>query len=188
MDFERENKLPEGVGKRIIEVLKTNVGNSLDDTFDYAEPIVQPDISAFHNPEEPEYRDYTYSYDAKNEIYPESSRNYIENEPVQTTSANSSHIETLVGLVTKLPSGVTKQTGAQIIRHTMEAMGIPMNQVLTKAQQVQEELEQNVRGHINAIEEHRAKIKTLDAEIQQFRKKARDLEDIINLFILSDKK
>jgi len=187
MDFERENKLPEGVGKRIIEVLKTNAGSGLDDSFDYAEQTFRQDNLGFHNPEEPEYQDYTYSYAPQPESYREET-GYAEQHFVQPQKAESSHIDTLVDLVTKLPAGVTKQTGAQIIRHTMEAMGIPMHQVLSKAQQVQEELEHNVKSHINLIEEHRAKIKNLDMEIQQFRKKARDLEDIISLFILSDSK
>ena len=43
-------------------------------------------------------------------------------------------------LIAKLPSGVTRQTGAQIIKQTMEALGISMKSVLQDAQQVQENL------------------------------------------------
>ncbi len=36
MDFDRQNKLPEGVGKKkIIEVLKTNRGREIEDSSDY---------------------------------------------------------------------------------------------------------------------------------------------------------
>jgi len=52
----------------------------------------------------------------------------------------------------------------------------------------QEELEQGIRNNIDTIEEYRSKIKVLDQEIQHFRKKAHDLENIISLFILSENK
>lgn len=99
-----------------------------------------------------------------------------------------SDVDTLLDLISRLPSGVTKQTGALIIRQTMEAMGIPMNRVLANAQSSQEELENNIRNNVNIIEEYRTKIKILEQEIQKFRKKAHELEDIISLFILSEEK
>lgn len=194
MDFERQNKLPEGVGKRIIEALKTNTEREFGDSSAYELQNNYADTSSFNHSQEPEYKDYTYSYEPKTQNYSSFTEEYAK--PVEYREqkisnkdiSDSSNIDTLVELVTKLPPGVTKQTGAQIIRHTMEAMGIPMNHVLSKAQLVQEELEQGIRNNVNTIEEHRSKIKTLDHEIQQFRKKAHDLEDIISLFILSENK
>jgi len=194
MDFERQNKLPEGVGKRIIEALKTNTEREFGDSSAYELQNNYADTSSFSHSQEPEYKDYTYSYEPKTQNYSSFTEEYAK--PVEYREqkisnkelSDSSNIDTLVELVTKLPPGVTKQTGAQIIRHTMEAMGIPMNHVLSKAQLVQEELEQGIRNNVNTIEEHRSKIKTLDHEIQQFRKKAHDLEDIISLFILSENK
>lgn len=195
MDFERQNKLPEGVGKKIIDALKTNrervsenfSGIEAQNHNNYAE-------NSSYNPcQEPEYKDYNYSYDLNSQNNNSSSREeytapveYREQRVNNKETIGASSIDTLIDLVTKLPPGVTKQTGAQIIRHTMEAMGIPMNQVLAKAQMAQEELEQGIKNNINIIEEHRSKIKTLDQEIQLFRKKAHDLEDIISLFILSE--
>jgi len=104
---------------------------------------------------------------------------------LKTGSAN---VDTLVKLITQLPSGVTKQTGAQIIRQTMEAMGISMNKVLTEAQQIQEELGLNIRNNINTIEEYRNNIRTLEKEVQSQRKKSEELEDLISLFLLSETK
>lgn len=187
MDFERQNKLPEGVGKRIIDALKSTREPELKDCSEF-EPQNQKN---YQNSEYPEYKDYNYEMNPQNYsslsdeeyVVP---REYKEQKINNKESFGSSNIDTLVDLVTKLPPGVTKQTGAQIIRHTMEAMGIPMNQVLAKAQMAQEDLEQGMKNNINLIEEHRSKIKILDMEIQQFRKKAHDLEDIISLFILSD--
>ena len=186
MDFERQNKLPEGVGKKIIEALKTTREKEFEDFSGFESQ--NQSCNKYQDSEYPEYKNYTYESNSpkiisNNEEYIVS-REY--NEPKIKDSLGSSNIDTLVDLVTKLPPGVTKQTGAQIIRHTMEAMGIPMNQVLAKAQMAQEDLEQGIKNNINIIEEHRSKIKTLDMEIQQFRKKAHDLEDIISLFILSE--
>ncbi len=195
MGFERQNKLPEGVGKRIIEALKTNREAELQN-----EPCFEPQNQnkyiknhSCRNYQEPEYKDYTYNYEFNSQNYSPSCEEYVapveyrEQKTVNNqNSFDSSNIDTLVDLVTKLPPGVTKQTGAQIIRHTMEAMGIPINQVLTKAQMFQEELEHCIKSNINVIEEHKEKIKILEQEIQQFRKKAHDLEDIISLFILSE--
>ena len=55
------------------------------------------------------------------------------------------NVQILKGLINSLPVGVTKQTGAQIIRQTLEAMGIPMNGVLKEAQMFQEELNSSTR-------------------------------------------
>ena len=188
MDFERQNKLPEGVGKKIIEALKTTRDKEFED-FSGFESQNQSG-NKYQDSEYPEYKNYTYESNSpqifsNNEEYIVP-KEYKEPKINSKDSFGSSNIDTLVDLVTKLPPGVTKQTGAQIIRHTMEAMGIPMNQVLAKAQMAQEDLEQGIKNNINVIEEHRSKIKTLDMEIQQFRKKAHDLEDIISLFILSE--
>lgn len=99
----------------------------------------------------------------------------------------SSNIEVLMGLVSQLPSGVTRQTGAQIIRQTMEAIGFSMNKVLKEAQFAQDELAQAIRDNINTIEEYRNNIKILEKDVQKYRRKAEELEDLISLFILSEK-
>ncbi len=184
MAFERQNKMPEGVGKRIIEALKTTKDDEIEE------------FSSYNSYQEPDYREYNYIQEAASSgssSYPYEDYNSSPQQNDQKIITNkglidSSNINTLVELVTKLPPGVTKQTGAQIIKHTMEAMGISINKVLANAQMAQEELENSVKGNISSIEEHKMKIKMLEQEIQQFRKKARDLEDIISLFILSDKK
>lgn len=98
-----------------------------------------------------------------------------------------SNVSILMRLIARLPAGVTRQTGAQIIRQTLEAMGISMNKVLTEAQQLQDELAQSVRDSINTIEEYRNNIRTLEKEVQNYRKQTEELEDLISLFIISDK-
>ena len=209
MGSEKINRLPEGVGKRIIESLKnqeleteyeeaampeTDKEENIEPVEDYIpeeeEQVVSendeqeiisetppaedgfPEIN--YAPEKPEYIEQQH-YE---EIYQEQNK----------VTASIADIDTLLNLISQLPSGVTKQTGALIIRQTMEAMGISMNKVLGDAQSVQEELENNIRNNVNVIEEYRTKIKILEQEIHKFRKKAHELEDIISLFILSDEK
>jgi hypothetical protein len=97
-----------------------------------------------------------------------------------------SNVKTLVGLVADLPEGVTKQTGAQIIRLTMEAMGISMETVLSEAQSTQSELLDSARVNLKKIEEYRTVIRKLESEIRFQQNKANELSEIIDLFILSN--
>lgn len=99
----------------------------------------------------------------------------------------STNVEVLKRLIFQLPTGVTRQTGAQIIRQTMEAMGVSMNKVLTEAQLAQDEFQHSIRDTMNTIEEYRNNIRILEKEVQAYRKQSDELEDIISLFILSEK-
>ncbi|MEI7474345.1 MAG: hypothetical protein WCK67_06155 [bacterium] len=99
----------------------------------------------------------------------------------------ANNIETLTRLVNQLPAGVTRQTGAQIIRQTMEAMGISMNKVLGEAQHSQDEYTQRIKEHINSIEEYKNNIRQLEKDVQKNKKRVDELEDIISLFILTEK-
>ncbi len=98
----------------------------------------------------------------------------------------SSNVRTLIRLVNDLPEGVTKQTGAQIIRLTMEAMGISMEDVLTEAQSAQSEMLDAVRANIKKIEEYKTVIRRLESDIKYYQGKANELSEIIDLFILSN--
>jgi len=98
----------------------------------------------------------------------------------------SGNVKTLVQLVSDLPDGVTKQTGAQIIRLTMEAMGISMENVLSEAQTAQSELLDAARSNIKKIEEYKTIIRKLETESRFHQGKANELSEIIDLFILSN--
>lgn len=97
----------------------------------------------------------------------------------------SGNVQTLIRLVSELPEGVTKQNGAQIIRLTMEAMGIPMEDVLGEAQKSQSELLEAVRANLKKIEEFKAVIRKLEGDIKHYQGKANELSEIIDLFIMS---
>lgn len=140
-----------------------------------------------------EYENYQFLDDDNN--YEEKSfRGYSEKKqrPQVDSTDNakkefSSNIETLTRLIHQLPSGVTRQTGAQIIRQTMEAIGMSMNKVLGEAQQAQEGHAQKIKEHLNSIEEYKNNIRILEKELQKNKKRVDDLDDIISLFVLTER-
>ena len=93
------------------------------------------------------------------------------------------NVSVLKQLIAKLPAGVSKQTGALIIKQTMEALGISMGSVLQEAKQVQETLTQNSKECQNSIVEYRKQIGILEAKAQNYQRQAAVMNDIINLFI-----
>lgn len=97
----------------------------------------------------------------------------------------STNVRTLIRLVNDLPEGVTKQTGAQIIRLTMEAMGIQIQEVLNEAQTAQNEMLEKARTNLRKIEDLKAQQSKLERDIRNFQGKATELSETIDLFILS---
>ena len=78
---------------------------------------------------------------------------------------------------------MSKQTGALIIKQTMEALGISMGTVLQEAKHVQETLTNNSVECQNNIVEYRKQIGILEAKSQNYQRQAAVMNDIINLFI-----
>ncbi len=98
-----------------------------------------------------------------------------------------SNVAILKNLIATLPAGVSKQTGAQIIRQTLEAMGLPMNSVLKEAQEVQEELNTSVREFMLKIQEYKTNILRLEESVDEYQKNVAQLNDLVSLFLLTDK-
>lgn len=94
-----------------------------------------------------------------------------------------SNVAVLKQLISKLPAGVTKQTGAMIIKQTMEALGISMKSVLQEAQQVQEGLNNSTRECQASILEYKKQIGLLEKQAQKYQRQYAALNDIISLFI-----
>jgi len=105
--------------------------------------------------------------------------NYAQNDDFNYPA----NVAVLKQLIAKLPAGVSKQTGALIIKQTMEALGISMGGVLQEAKQVQETLIANAKEYQNNIVEYRKQIGILEAKAQQSQNQAAVMNDIINLFI-----
>ena len=227
MDIKKSNKLPEGVGKKIVEALKqqSTGGFSAEDNTNYEDAdfdtqqesgeygfidtevnpnefdvidldnLAQEEVSFSQNAQtpiksstsHPQYQHLIDKFNVKDEAL--TIQSYKE-ETKQIPEANNlltSNINVLIKLISQLPAGVTKQTGAQIIRQTIEAMGISMNKVLTEAQYVQENITQSIRSNLNKVEEHKHSIKALESQVKDYRTQSEHLEDLISLFILSDK-
>ena len=98
------------------------------------------------------------------------------------------NINVLKKLIAQLPAGVPKTTGALIIRQTIEALGIPMKSVLQDAQKVREALNSSIKDCTFTIQEYKSNIKNLEKQSASYQKQLAKLNDIIGLFVYSDKK
>lgn len=244
-----ENKLPSGVGKKIVEALKkqaeieiqpipdsvANAGSfvketqaspaenyeeiitdniSLDDNFvDFSlDDNVQDDIGGYMENSLDSELDEVNQNDF-DEPFPSSitdNLNFEETEtpmfeekeifnntqsvqprmsavPPQKNYSMPANVAVLKRLIMQLPQGVTKQTGAQIIRQTMEALGISMNSVLKEAQQGQDSLTQSAKSCMAQIADYKNSIKSLEKQVQDYKKQAVALNDLISLFVLTDR-
>lgn len=94
-----------------------------------------------------------------------------------------SNIAVLKKLITQLPSGVTRHTGAQIIKQTMEALGISMKSVLQEAQQVQEGLNNSAKECHSTIQEYKKQILLLEKQAQNHQRQYAALNELISLFV-----
>lgn len=93
------------------------------------------------------------------------------------------NIAVLKKLITQLPAGVTRHTGAQIIKQTMEALGISMKSVLQEAQQVQDGLNNSAKECYSTIQEYKKQIMILEKQAQSHQKQYAALNELISLFI-----
>lgn len=203
------NRITEGVGKKIVEALKHQsdieinpVHEEEDNSFsapvyETQEPeVIQPQNNNmfantnFETPVEPKTEQtqtaFTFANSQQiNDAFNSSMMNFQHKEtipPVEDFELPA-NVAVLKQLINKLPSGVSKQTGAQIIKQTMEALGISMTGVLQEAQQVQENLNQSVRDCQTNILEYKKQISVLEAQAQKYQRQFAVVNDIISLFI-----
>ncbi len=97
------------------------------------------------------------------------------------------NVATLRKLIMGLPAGVTKQTGAQIIKQTFEAMGMPISSVLKEAQMFQEELNSSTREYMIKIQEYKTQIMQLEKAVQDYQQHISQVNDLISLFLSSER-
>ena len=189
----------DSVGKKIVEALKKQA-----ESYDVEETS---DQSLFNDTEEVSFVKNEVS---NNDIFAESSQDSSlgffddikeEREPLFVSEpANNigiteltenfempSNIAVLKKLISQLPSGVSRHTGAQIIKQTMEALGISMKSVLQDAQQVQETLKSSARECQGTIQEYKKQILLLEKQSQNYQKQYSTLNDLISLFIQTTK-
>ena len=190
----------ESVGKKIVEALKKQAENmdlqeeqiSSFNSAPVSNPINDDIFSSssddiFAEPAKPAKN--TNFFD---DIEEEKDSFFAEPKPVQTPVTETmsdafempANITVLKKLISQLPSGVSRHTGAQIIKQTMEALGISMKSVLQDAQQVQENLKVSARECQASIQEYKKQILALEKQSQSYQKQYSALNDLISLFFL----
>jgi len=173
------NKITEGVGKKIVEALKQQSDIEIQNVVENPAPIEEEE---------------TYNTIEDNSFIEETPINTYTpltfTQPEKETFANDldgieipANVMVLKQLINQLPSGVSKQTGAQIIKQTMEALGISMKGVLQEAQQVQEGLNNSSRECQASIMEYKKQIGILERQSQKYQRQSSALNDIISLFV-----
>lgn len=202
------NRMTEGVGKKIVEALKQQSDIEIipvKDTSSSPELTNMSSLEPKNNlidemvlPTENEEMMKNTNMNTANTFNHSNQFNEVENAfnntmmNFQTPESNIPPIEemelptnvaVLRQLISKLPSNVSKQTGAMIIKQTMEALGISMTNVLQEAQQVQENLTQSVRECQTSVLEHKKQINILEVQAQKYQRQFAAVNDIISLFI-----
>ena len=198
------SNLNEGVGKKIVEALKkqTELENS-----SFSANMSQPEQSSlgvdvtaldgitnngllpadFDTAGDSQASDMDDLFDSKfsdSSATQETFNDFMNREEKTPENAEMpGNIIILKKLITQLPSGVTRHTGAQIIRQTMEALGISMKSVLTEAQEVQNNLKESTKECQMTIQEYKRKITNLEKQTQNYQKQYSALNDLISLFI-----
>ncbi len=110
-------------------------------------------------------------------------------QPVAAEQADDDEFDTpanvkvLKQLMTQLPPGITKQTGAAVVKQTMEALGIPIKSVLQEAQAFQENLSALADENKANIESCKQQIADAESIIKKIQKQHNTLHDIISLFV-----
>lgn len=164
-------------------------GNSDNTKEDYSNSLNSDIQSTVQPPVSPE--------SVQPQIKPINNQSFIDNAFAQSLAQNigytqvpddfnyPANVAVLKQLIAKLPTGVSKQTGAIIIKQTMEALGIPMQNVIQEARQVQESLNNNARECQSNIVDYRKQISILEAKSQQYVRLSAEMNDIISLFVQS---
>lgn len=198
----QDKELPKNMGKKIVDALKqqdfenaTETEDTLMDNFDSNNDVSLDDLEDAST-SEPSFdfgangKDYQPVFSVNKEELandPELKLS-IENEDDVEEFEMPNNINVLKRLISQLPTGVPRQTGAQIIRQTIEALGIPMKTVLQDAQRVRDCLNSSIKDCNYTIQEYKSNIRTLEKQTASYQKQLNKLNDIISLFVYSDKK
>ena len=201
------NQLPENMGKKIVEALKRQAmyGEDFSTTNEQPkqEKFVLPQEDTIVENDTDDLSTVNEVEDVQPQLQPQS---IVNEEPTQFSIPSSSpvtlqnvafnsyapemptNVAVLKKLISQLPAGVSKQIGAQIIRQTIEALGISMNSVLQEAQQVQDNLNNSVAECTMKIQEYKNQIMQLESNARDYQRQMTQINDLISLFILTDKK
>lgn len=210
-----DSKMNDSVGRKIVEALKMQSTDVQEETpvNEVSEVDVDSQNEDTFNNEDFNLDSQDFSNDLpsdiqlkiqnqlKEPVQPQFQSSYIDNAFQQSLARNlgdndtfaqvpddfdyPANVAVLRQLIAKLPAGVSKQTGATIIRQTMEALGISMQAVIQEAKQVQGTLIENSKECQSNILEYKKQIGILESKSQQYKRQSAVMNDIINLFIQS---
>lgn len=210
-----DSKMNDSVGRKIVEALKMQSTDVQEETpvNEVSEVDVDAQKEDTFNNDDFNLDSQNFSNDLpsdiqlkiqnqlKEPVQPQFQSSYIDNAFQQSLARNlgdndtfaqvpddfdyPANVAVLRQLIAKLPAGVSKQTGATIIRQTMEALGISMQAVIQEAKQVQGTLIENSKECQSNILEYKKQIGILESKSQQYKRQSAVMNDIINLFIQS---
>ena len=210
-----DSKMNDSVGRKIVEALKMQSTDVQEETpvNEVSEADVDTQNEDTFNNDDFNLDSQNFSNDLpsdiqlkiqnqlKEPVQPQFQSSYIDNAFQQSLARNlgdndtfaqvpddfdyPANVAVLRQLIAKLPAGVSKQTGATIIRQTMEALGISMQAVIQEAKQVQGTLIENSKECQSNILEYKKQIGILESKSQQYKRQSAVMNDIINLFIQS---
>ena len=198
----QDNELPKNMGKKIVDALKQqdfDTVSDLDNENEIDEVVGNDDISldSLEEIEDAESFDLNINSKEYQPVFSVNEEEIVKNSDLKLSIDNEEDVEefempnninVLKRLISQLPTGVPRQTGAQIIRQTIEALGIPMKTVLQDAQRVRDCLNSSIKDCNYTIQEYKSNIRTLEKQAASYQKQLNKLNDIIGLFVFSDKK
>ena len=198
----QEKELPKNMGKKIVDALKQqdfeettelNSENPMD-SFDDSDELSLDGLEDTSSESSFDFggsaKDYQPVFTVKQDevVQNPDLKLSIENEEDVEEFEMPNNINVLKRLISQLPTGVPRQTGAQIIRQTIEALGIPMKTVLQDAQRVRDCLNSSIKDCNYTIQEYKSNIRTLEKQAASYQKQLNKLNDIIGLFVYGEKK
>ena len=198
----QDNELPKNMGKKIVDALKQQDYEAVSDLnndneineFTDADEISLDSLSDTVDGDAFDFGSNAKEYQP---VFSVSEEEIVKNSDLKLSIDNEEDVEefempnninVLKRLIAQLPTGVPRQTGAQIIRQTIEALGIPMKTVLQDAQRVRDCLNSSIKDCNYTIQEYKSNIRTLEKQAASYQKQLNKLNDIIGLFVFSDKK
>lgn len=181
-------------GKNIVDALKADTDDEVlevkGDTVELESPEVEEDVMpTFTDEEEVTTEKFDSSMKPSSDFENNMADGAFQHAVVENYANDlynfevPNNVAVLKKLIAKLPSGVTRQTGAQIIKQTMEALGISMKSVLQEAQQLQEQLSSSTKECQATISEYKRQIVTLEEQAQSYKKQYNNLNELVSLFI-----
>ena len=183
------NRITEGVGKRIVDALKQQPDVEVKSAVQVSEVTEQPENLDFSDSFDDGFQEDIEFEEVPQATFINTQARTFERPQRDSFAADledfemPANVAVLKQLISQLPAGVSKQTGAHIIKQTMEALGISMKNVLQEAQQVQESLNNSSRECQASAAEYKKQISMLEKQSQKYQRQYAALNDIISLFI-----